>query len=141
MLVGSAVVGQIPSSLFLPGVFVVLVGMILYPTFHEVFDIEADRRAGCKTIAMILNQRRRLELSTSSLLMIMITVTLTYGYFGLNVISPILTVFACLLFLRYIFPLLMKPEETFGEEVLEKCNSIFRAFTLIVPLGFILGSL
>ena len=141
MLVGSATVGRIPSSIFLPGFFLTLVGLTLYPTFYDARDIQEDRREGCKTIAMILNRKRRLELSTFGLLLIMGTITLTYGYFGLNMICPILTVFAGLLVLRYLFPLLVRPEVEFREEGIEKAASIGRLFAFIVPLGFILGSL
>lgn len=140
MLVGSSAVGRIPGSIFLPGLFLSLVGMTLYPAFYDALDIQEDRREGCKTIAMILSQRGRLELSTFGLFVIMATTTLTYGYFDLNMICPVITVFAGLLFFRYLFPLLMKHEE-YKREVIEKGSSIARAFSLIVPLGFILGSL
>ncbi|RLI31227.1 hypothetical protein DRO56_05405 [Candidatus Bathyarchaeota archaeon] len=141
MLFGSTAVGKIPGSIFLPGLFLTIVGLILYPSFLDAEDIQADSMGGCKTLAMILNQRRRLELSTFGLLVIMVTTTLTYGYFGLNMICPILTVFASLMFLRYLFPLLIAPEEECKGEILKRGISIFRTFVFLVPLGFILGSL
>jgi len=141
VLVGSAALGRIPSSLFLPGLFFAIGGMTIYPVLYDPLDIKEDRREGCRTIASILSQKRRLELSTFGLLVITITTTLTYGYFDFNIICPILTVFACLLFLRYIFPLLLKPEETYNEEVMVKTNSICRTFGFITTLGFIIGSL
>ena len=66
---------------------------------------------------------------------------MSYGYFGLNIICPILTVFSSFLFLRYIFPLLMTPEEAYKKEILEKGDLILRLYTLIIPLGFMIGSL
>jgi len=141
ILVGSAAAGRIPSSLFLPGLSFAICGIALYPTFYDALDIQADRREGCKTIAMILSQKRRLELSTFGLLVIMVTTTMTYGYFSLNIICPILIVFGGLLFLRYIFPLLMKPEKEYEEEAIEKTASILRVFAFLSQLGFILGSL
>jgi len=141
MLIGSAAVGKIPVSIFLPGLFFTIAGLTLYPIFYDITDIQEDRREGCKTIAMILDQKRRLELSTFGLLTIMVTTTLTYGYFGLNIICPILTVFTSLLFLRYAFPLLIKPGEVDKREAVEKATSICKVVGFIVPLGFILGSL
>lgn len=141
LLIGTAAVGKISSSIFLPILTFALGGMTIYPTFYDTLDIQEDKIGGCKTIAMILNQKRRLELSTFGLLTIMVTVTLTYGYFGLNIICPILTVFGCLLFLKYIFPLLMKPDEAYEKEILSKSISINRVIMLLIPLGFILGSL
>lgn len=141
ILIGSAAVGRIPSSLFLPVFFFVLSTMTVQPAFYDVQDVNEDRLGGCKTIAMILNQRRRLELATSGLLGSMITITLSYGYFGFNVICPILTVFGCLLFLRYIFPLMMKTGEEYEEEVIEKIARIGMIVAFIIPLGFMLGSL
>ncbi|MCD6262895.1 UbiA prenyltransferase family protein [Candidatus Bathyarchaeota archaeon] len=141
MLIGCAAVEGLQGSIFLPGFFLAIVGLTLYPTFYDARDIQEDKVEGCKTIAMILNQRRRLELSTFGLLIFMITTTLTYGYFNLNIICPILTVFASLVFLRYIFPLLLKSDRVIESEVMEKVTSIGRVFTFIVPIGFILSSL
>jgi len=141
ILIGSAVVGRIPSSLFLPGFFFILGTITVQPAFYDISDVKEDRIGGCKTIAMILNQRRRLELATSGLLVSMITITLSCGFFGLNIICPILAIFGCLLFLRYIFPLLMKTGEEYGEEVIGKIAKIGMVVSLIISLGFILGSL
>jgi len=140
ILIGGAAVGRIPSSLFLPILFFTVSIMTVQPAFYDVQDVNEDRLDGCKTIAMILSQRRRLELATSGLLASMIITTFSYGYFGLNVICPILAVFGCLLFLRYIFPLLMKTEEYKGETI-EKISKIGMIVAFIIPLGFMLGSL
>jgi 4-hydroxybenzoate polyprenyltransferase len=141
VLLGSAAAGGIPISIFLPGLFFVLGGMTIYPVFYDPLDIKEDRREGCKTIGTILDQKKRLELSTFGLLTIMVTTTLTYRYFDLNIICPIIVVFGGLLFLRYIFPLLMKPEEAYKQEVVRKTVSICRGVAFIIPLGFILGAL
>lgn len=141
ILVGSAAVERIPISLFLPGLFFAIATITIYPVLYDPLDINEDKREGCKTIATILSQKRRLELSTFGLLVIMVTTTLTYGYFGYNVICPIFIVFAGLLFLRYVFPLLLRPEEAYKEEVMVKTNSICRICAFVFSLGFILGSL
>lgn len=141
MFIGSAVAGRIPSSLCLPGLFLCIAGLMMSPAFNDTLDIEEDRRGGCKTIAMILSQRRRIELSTFGLLSYMVVTTLTYGYFDLNIICPIVTVFASFLFLRYIFPFLIKPEVEYKRKDIEKGYSILKIFVLIIPLSIIIGSL
>lgn len=141
ILIGSAVVERIPSSLFLPSFFFILNGLTFNPAFDDALDIREDEQEGCKTIAMILSQKTRLELATFSVFITMVIITLAYGYFNLNIICPILTVFASLLFLRYLFPFLLKPEEIYNEEIIKKSSSISKVFGLIVIFGFILGSL
>jgi len=140
-LIGSATMEKIPSSLFLPVLYFVLMGSTFIPAFIDAVDVEQDRKEGCKTIAMILDQKTRLELATLSVFITMITITLSYGYFNLNIICPIVTVFSSLLFLRYLFPLLLKPEESYSEEIIFKAANINRIFGFIIILGLMFGSL
>jgi 4-hydroxybenzoate polyprenyltransferase len=140
VLIGCSAIGSISPNILLPALFFAFGGMTLYPVLYDTEDIQEDKLGGCKTIAMILNQKGRLELATFGILMVMIVTTLTYGYFELNIISPIITVFVSLLFLRYVFSLLMKPEATFTNEVINKVISVGRAIVFIIPIGYILGA-
>lgn len=138
--IGALASGSMPPSIFYIGAYFALYVITFIPTFYDALDIEEDMRYGCKTIAVLLKQKRRLELSTLGLIGMMLATPLTYKYFGFNVIFPIVIVVACFLFLRFIFPMLIK-EESIERKTIEKGSKYIQLFLLVLQFSFILGSL
>jgi len=138
--IGALANGIITTSLFYVGIYLGIFILTLVPTFYDALDEKEDRLLGCKTIAILLNQRRRLELSTLGLTIMMIASPLTYSNFGFNVFFPIIVCIACLLFLRFIFPMLLD-EEKVEEEKIEKGSKYIQVFLFMLQFAIVLGSL
>lgn len=128
-----------PSLLYLTAYFAIFV-MTLMPTFYDALDAEEDKRYGCKTLAILLNQSRRLALSTLGLIVMMVATPFTYSYFGFSLIMPILVCSACFLFLTFIFPMLLKAENVEQRKILVG-SKIMQLFLLVLQVSFALGSL
>jgi 4-hydroxybenzoate polyprenyltransferase len=109
----------------------------VYPLFYDTEDVEVDRAYGCKTLTMVLSLERKVELAIAIIVTIMTLITFTYAQFGFSVIAPVMICSMCLLFLRYLFPLLGSPDT--------KCmliaRKVYRLLGLTMSVGFILGVL
>ena len=137
---GSLITGTPPISIVYFMSFFSIFILTLWSTFYDALDEEEDRRFGCKTVAILLKQSQRLELSAIGLTIMMLVTPFTYSRFGFNMILPIVIGVSCILFLRFIFPLLLKPD-TVDDEKIMRGGTLIRVFLLTMQIGFILGSL
>ena len=138
--IGAVASGSISPSIFYVSLYFALFIMTLVPTFYDSLDAEEDKRYGCKTIAILLKQSRRLELSTFGLIVMMIATPLTYKYFGFNLILPIVVCAACLLFLRFIYPMLLDEKNVELQKIV-KGSKLIQLYLLVLQFSFVLGSL
>lgn len=136
-LIGGTAVGTIPWSVLAGASIMLMYFFAVYPLFADAGDIESDKMYGCKTLAMVLKWKTKVEIAIGVTIAIMTTTTLAYANLGLNVICPIIVCAACLLFLRYLFPLLTSQE---GKYVLV-AGRFYRILGLIIQAGFVVGSL
>ncbi len=141
VLLGGSFIGFVSIITLFAGIFLFISAIVFYPTFEDAMDVEEDRLDGCKTLAMILEQKKRLELTIIGVIFIMVITPFTYLHFGLNTICPIIICVACLLFLRYLFPLLFTSNERIINEILGRGRTFVRLFVLVIQIGFIIGSL
>ena len=137
---GSLATGTLPFSIVYFMSFFTVFIMTLWSTFYDALDEEEDKRVGCKTVATLLKQSQRLELSAIGLTAMMLVTPFTYSMFGFNMILPIVICVACILFLRFIFPLLLKPD-TVDDDKIMRGSTVLRIFFLTMQIGFVLGSL
>lgn len=137
---GSLITGTLPFSIVYFMSFFVVFILTLWSTFYDALDEEEDRRVGCKTVATLLKQSQRLELSVIGLTAMMLVTPFTYSRFGFNMILPVVICVACILFLRFVFPLLLKPE-TVDDDKIMRGSTVLRIFFLTMQIGFVLGSL
>jgi 4-hydroxybenzoate polyprenyltransferase len=112
----------------------------LVPTFYEATDMKEDKMYGVKSIAILIGQKRRLEMAIVGTIVMIATSPFSYLYFGYNVIFPLIVSIACLLFLRYAFPLLINNIEMDEEQVLRGVKMI-RLFLIVLLFSFMVGSL
>ncbi len=135
--VGGSITGTIPSIVQITGGLMTLLMFAVYPLFYDTEDVEVDRAYGCKTLTMVLSLERKVELAIAIIVTIMTLITFTYAQFGFSVIAPVMICSMCLLFLRYLFPLLGSPDT--------KCmliaRKVYRLLGLTMSVGFILGVL
>lgn len=137
---GSLTLGTLPISIVYFMSFFSIFIITLWSTFYDALDEEEDRRFGCKTIATLLKQRQRLELSTIGLTTMMLLTPFTYSSFGFNIVLPIVICIASVLFLRFIFPLLLKPEMV-DDKKIQRGGTLIRVFLVTMQIAFIVGSL
>ena len=137
-LIGGSVAGTIPLSVILAASITCSYLFAVYPAFHDERDIREDRIYGCKTLANVLSLKAKMELAIVILIGIMTVTSLTYVNLGLNVFTPIVVCAACLLFLRFLFPLLIFEDRT--QELL-RAKRLYRLLGLTIQASFIVGSL
>lgn len=137
ILMGGSAVGTISLPILLVGGLTFVYLFAFYPLFVDEEDVEIDRIHGCKTLAMVLRWKRRVEIAIGIVIAVMTLVTLTYANFGFNVICPIIVSTTCLLFLRYLFPLLTSQD---SKNTL-RARRVYRFLGLAMQASFILGSI
>lgn len=138
--IGALASGPIKPSIFYVSAYFAILIITLYPTWIDALDMEEDKKYGVRNIASILDQKRRLELSTLGLIVMMITAPLSYNFFGFNVLFPIMICGGCFLFLRFIFPLILDVENIEQKQIL-KGSKIMLIFVFVFLFAFIFGSL
>lgn len=99
------------GEFFLPAVFAgMLLGTFTFlglPALSDAFDEYEDGIYGVKSLARVLNWRRKVQLLGFAVLVMMIVTPLTYVQFGFSVILPISVVGLSLILLRWgIFPIM-----------------------------------
>jgi len=136
---GGNTLGTIPLAVIFSGIFL-FVGMFVgLPTFTDVLDTKEDSESGVKTLAIVLSWKTRVELLILFVLIIMTITPFTYTYLQLNIIFPIIVVASCLLFLRFLFPLISHLD-LHGTNFQRALKSSYVYF-LSVQFALILGSL
>jgi 4-hydroxybenzoate polyprenyltransferase len=133
--VGGSIVGTVPLIVQITGSMMTLLMFAVYPLFYDDEDADIDRAYGCKTLTMVLSLERKVELAIAFILTIMTLITFTYAQFGFSVIAPVVICSMCLLFLRYLYPLLGSPDT----KRMLMAKKVYRLLGLTMSLGFILG--
>lgn len=129
-------VGEVTSGLIFSAVYFFIFTLIISPALVDVPDIKEDREYGVKSLAMVLSWKTRMEIVILFLLVTMTITPLTYVQLGFNVVLPIILVAACLLFLRFLIPLL----SGFEQKAFRKTYKVMYGFWMLVQLGLVLGS-
>ena len=137
--IGWFATGLIRPSFYYINVYWALFIFTIVPTFYDALDVEEDERVGCKTVAILFNQKRRLELTIAGLIVMIATSPLSYLYLGFNLLFPIMICGVCLLFLRFVYPLLLEPEKVDTKQIV-KGSRYIQLFILVVMLSFLIGS-
>lgn len=112
-----------PNVLFSTSI-IFLLGFSMQPALLDSTDIEADKIQGVKTIAMVLDWRRKMQLLFLGVLVIMTLTPLTYIQFDFNMILPIYVVIGGLIFLRYLYPISNHFEATAAVQA-KKIGSVY----------------
>jgi len=135
-LIGGIVTGSVTSGLIFSAVYFFIFTLIISPALVDVPDIKEDKEHGVKSLAMVLSWKTRMEIVILFLLVTMTITPLTYVQLGFNVIFPITVVAACLLFLRFLFPLLSGFEQT----AFRRTYKVMYGFWMLVQAGLVFGS-
>lgn len=112
-------------------------GFMAQPAITDTIDMEQDQMHGVRTLASVLSWRRKMELLITGVLLVMTLTPFTYIYLNFNILLPILVTFACLLFLRYMFPFINHVEKS----DLLKADKYTLIYFTAIQLMFVLGSL
>jgi 4-hydroxybenzoate polyprenyltransferase len=114
------------------------------PTGFDSTDVEADKLQGVKTIASIMNLKRRLQLAITGMLIIMTITPFTYINFGYNMLLPILIMFGGLVFLRNLVPLMMSLSPTVNTlemSVIMRSRRTILTFIFVLSIFLVIGSI
>lgn len=136
-LIGGITAGRITWGVIFQGLFFFFGTFIIYSTFVDFNDIYEDRIHGMKTLAMVLKWKTRIEMAILYALAIMITTTLAYSQLGFNLVFPIIVVAACLLFLRFLIPILNGFEKMKYDRALKSMYY----FWVLMQSALVIGSL
>jgi len=136
-LVGGFSAGAITPAVIFFALFMSSGTIMVAPTFVDHTDRVEDEIFGGKNLATILKWKRKMELVIAFVLIVMIITPLTYINLGFNVVFPIIVVASCLLFLRYLFPILNK----FEEKGYKRAFTAMYCFWFSIQAALIFGSL
>jgi len=134
--IGGITAGFISWGVIFQGFFFFFGTFVIYSTFVDFNDIYEDKKYGMKTLAMVLEWKTRIEIAILFILTVMIITTLAYAQLGFNLIFPVIVVAACLLFMRFLIPILN------GFERL-KYNRAYKSmyyFWMLMQTALIIGS-
>jgi len=134
--IGGSLVGNISGILVLLTVIMFGFTYLSLAVFGETVDIYEDKIYGVKTISMVLRWRTRVTLFTVFIFAVMALTPFTWIQFKLNLLFPLLMVGACLIFLRYLIPLVRGLEEA----MFWRAVKAMYAFWILVFVAFIFGS-
>lgn len=134
---------------FSPMVFVGLIVISIFcftvlPAGFDSTDLEADKLQGVKTLASMMTWRRRMQFAVAGMFIIMTITPFTYINFGYNMLAPFLVVGGCLVFLRYLFPIMMSISpavDNIDMSVMIKVRKISVAFIFVLTTCIVLGSI
>ena len=137
VLIGSMATGMVNMGVIFSGTFLFAIAMVASITFIDVPDMEEDRKYGVKTLTMLFKWKTKVEMMIIAVLILMTLTPLTYVNLGFNTVFPIIVIIACLIFLRQLFPLLNK----FDNTRFWKGYKWSYRFFILVNIAAILGSL
>jgi 4-hydroxybenzoate polyprenyltransferase len=135
---GFAVSNVLNPSVVFAGLAFWLFTFLGLPAFADTLDMKEDALYGVKTIARVLNWRRKVQLMGVGVLFMMTVMPLTYTMLGFNVILPIATVAMGLIFLRWgIVPLMNNADAAF----VLRGRRIFTVYVLVTQVVLIVSTL
>jgi len=136
-LIGGMAVGSVSAAVTFWGIFLFVTPFVVLPTFADFQDIKEDKEYGIKSLAMVWSWKTKIEIIILYILVVMIITPVSYMQLGLNIIFPIVVVASCLLFLRFIFPLLSRYEY----KPWSRAYKAVHGFWILMQVALILGSL
>jgi 4-hydroxybenzoate polyprenyltransferase len=137
-LVGSySVSNSFSSTAFFASILFSIYTFTGQPALNDTMDIEQDKMFGIKTLATILSWSKKVQLFITGVLIIMILTFLTYAQFGFNIMLPIYVVAGGSIFLRYMFPIMNRFEQTAAL----RAYKVSYLFILLLQIFAIIGSL
>lgn len=134
--IGGILAGAITLGVIFQGMFFFFGTFIIYPIFVDYQDREEDQKYGMKTLAIILGWKTKMEMAIFYILTVMVVGTLAYSNLGFNVIFPVMVVGSCLLFLRFLIPIINGFEKL---RYTKAMKSMF-VFWMIIQTALIVGS-
>jgi len=137
-LVGSyAASGSFSPTAFFASILFSIFAFTGQPAMCDTLDIEQDKMFDVKSLATLINWKRKIQLYITGVLIIMTLTPLTYTQFGYNMLLPIYVVAGGLIFLRFMFPI----SNRFEQAAALKAYKISYLFMLLLQLFAIFGSL
>lgn len=136
-VIGGMVVGSISAAVVFWGIFLFIYSFVVLPTFGDFQDIKEDKMNGVKSLAMVWSWKTKIETIILYILIMMTLTPLTYAQLGLNVVFPILVVASCLLFIRFLFPLLSRYEY----KPWSRAYKAVHGYWILIQVALILGSI
>jgi len=143
-LVGSyAAANRFSMNALFAATLLAIFAFMAMPALNDATDIEADKLFGVKSIAVVLNWKRKIQLLIIGVIAIMTLTPLTYISLGFNIILPIMVVAGSLIFLRFIFPIMINIEKSdlINMEDLFKAKKIGYIYFVLLQIFMIIGSL
>jgi 4-hydroxybenzoate polyprenyltransferase len=144
LLVSYGSIGTFSTMALIGTLFFAIFGFTALPAGMDATDVVADRLQGVKSLASVLSWRRRIQLLIIGIFVIMTLTPFTYINFGFNMILPIFVVLSCLVFLRYMFPLMNRVEPIMANmdnEMILKTKRTIIIFNFVLNAFLIIGSI
>jgi len=139
-----AILGTFSPMVFVGFMMFSIFAFFAMPTGFDSTDVEADRLQGVKSIASIMNLKRRLQFAITGMFIIMTITPFTYINFGYNMLLPILVVLGGLVFLRNLVPIMMSINpsvNTLDISVIMKSRKIIVIFIFVLSICLVIGSI
>ena len=140
-LIAGVSMGSLTPAVLFTGVFISTFALMCMPAITDTSDIEEDKKAGVKTLAMVLSWRTKISMIVAYILIFMTLTPLTYVYLGFNFILPIIVVAMSLIVLRNVIPLAKKIETIAYDSGKHKGFKPTFAYFFITELAMVIGSL
>jgi 4-hydroxybenzoate polyprenyltransferase len=132
-----AVAGSFVMSAFFVSILFATFAYASQPYLTDSVDIEEDRLAGAKTLAMVLTWKKKVALLTAGAVITMVLTLVTFDRFNFTVIVPLVTVGGGVVFLGFIIPLM----RNFTETAIMKVRRITMVYFILFEISFVLGSI
>jgi len=134
-IIGAVSVGSITPTIIFAGIFFGAFVFLGFPAFRDTLDIKEDKLYGVKSLAVLLDWKKKVEMVILFVLAVMTLTPLTYIHLNLNVIFPIVTVALCFLVLRHLLPLLKRFDERKYKRAYNSLFGLFVASQVFMILG------
>ena len=139
-----AILGTFSPMVFIGFMMFSIFAFFSMPTGFDSTDVDADKLQGVKSIASVMNLKRRLQLAITGMLIIMTITPFTYINFGYNMLLPILTLLGGLIFLRNLVPIMMSISpmtNTLEMSVIMRSRKTIVAFIFVLSICLVIGSI
>jgi 4-hydroxybenzoate polyprenyltransferase len=139
-----AILGAFSPMVFIGFMMFSIFAFFSMPTGFDSTDVDADKLQGVKSIASVMNLKRRLQLAITGMLIIMTITPFTYINFGYNMLLPILTLLGGLIFLRNLVPIMMSISpmtNTLEMSMIMRSRKTIVAFIFVLSICLVIGSI
>lgn len=118
----------------------VLIGAFLFsalPALNEAFDVKEDLLYEIKSLAVVLDWKKRVQMLAFGVLLLIVVTPVTYSWFGFNAAFPVVIVAASLVVLRFIVPIYGE----FDRESAYQARRIFKMYFFFVQIMMVVGNM